>query len=122
MARKWLLVALAAVVLVMAVIDQHPAASGRSVSLWTTAAYPKVYVHAVGGLALAALVAPIVRTIVQMIGFVTALGFAYEAIQWRGGSGVFTLAEALAVMVGALFFASWYAVLVWSEIGDRGET
>lgn len=120
--RKGPIIALAAVVLVMAVFDQHPAAEGRSASLWTVAAYPKVYVHALGGLGLAALLAPLVGHVWQMLAVTAALGFAYEAVQWRGGSGVFTIAEGVAVVVGAAVYAGWYVVFVWWPIGDRGET
>ena len=93
----------------MATYDAHPVEAGKSQTLLAKAQYPKVYVHFVGGLALAALLAPFITPDIVLLIAVTALGAIYEAMQWfniRGTKrgGVFTIAEALAVALGGLVF------------------
>ena len=115
MMRRIVLALLVTAIVVMAVIDAHPVSAGRSVSLLTTAAYPKVYVHLIGGMALAPLVAPFLSTGLSIIGMVTGMGVLYEAVQWRFGAGVFTWTEALAVAVGGAFVIAWFSVFDYLE-------
>lgn len=97
----------AGIALAMAVMDPHPVEAGKSTTLLAKAAYPKVYVHFVGGVALAALLDPFLLFDTTVVLAVAAIGVLYEAVQWfniRGTKrgGVFTVAEALAVALGGL--------------------
>ena len=91
----------------MAVMDPHPVEAGKSQTLLAKAAYPKVYVHFVGGVALAAFMGPFISPPLVLVIATAAIGAIYEGIQWfniRGvkRGGVFTIAEALAVALGGL--------------------
>lgn len=106
-----------AIAVVMAIRDPHPVTAGKSQSLLTPAQYPKVYVHFVGGVALAAFLDPFLVHDFWLLIAVAVIGAVYEAVQWvnvrgrnsriahpelRTERGVFTLAEAIAVAAGAL--------------------
>jgi hypothetical protein len=104
--------------IVMAVLDSHPVTAGTSQTLLAKASYPKVYVHFVGGLALAALLDPFIVDDFWLVAAVLVIGGVYEAVQWlniRGEKrkGVFTLAEAIAVAAGALVLVVVKYVPVW---------
>ncbi len=106
-----LIALLSVAVAVMAFLDPHPRSSGHSQSLWTTAVYPKVGVHFIGGIALAGLARPLIYRDAYLVLFVLALGALYEGVQWLGlkqrTRGVYTAVEALAVGLGALLLVVW---------------
>lgn len=97
------------VVVVMATLDPHKVEEGKSQALLAKASYPKVYVHFVGGAALAGLLDPFLGDEVWLLLAVMFLGAMYEGMQWmniRGTKrgGVFTVAEAIAVALGGLVY------------------
>jgi hypothetical protein len=112
------LILLALAVLFMAYRDPHPITSGKSLTLWAKASYIKVQVHFVCGIALAALADPFFAQDFWLLIYVLVLGGLYELIQWynlkgekRGG--VFTVAEAVAVALGALVLIVVKYLPVW---------
>lgn len=112
------IVVLAGIALAMAVLDPHPVEAGKSQTLLAKAAYPKVYVHFVGGLALAALIDPHLLSDYWLLVSVAVIGALYEGVQWfniRGTKrgGVFTVAEAIAVAAGALVLIAVKHLPLW---------
>lgn len=105
-----------AVVLVMAVFDPHPVESGKSPSLLTKAAFPKVFVHFLGGGMLYALFVAGGLIASRALIWTAIAGIAYEVVQWlnprgRWRGGVYTIAEAVAVTLGAVAVIGWW--LAW---------
>lgn len=106
------------IAIVMAIKDPHPVTAGTSQSLLASAQYPKVYVHFIGGIALAALMDPFLALDFWLLIAVAVIGVVYEAVQWfniRGEKrkGVFTLAEAIAVALGGLVYIVAKFLPVW---------
>lgn len=112
------LILLTLAVLFLAYLDPHPITSGKSLTLWAKASYVKVQVHFACGIALAALADPFIGADFWLLIYVALVGALYEGIQWlnlrrekRGG--VFTVAEAVAVALGALLAIVVKYLPVW---------
>jgi hypothetical protein len=104
------------VVLVMATFDPHRLEVGKSPKLLTEAAYPKVFVHLVGGGMLFALFQASDLADAHALVWTGIAGVLYEVVQWlnprgRWRGGVYTIAEAAAVALGAVIVLAWD--LVW---------